>query len=52
MHPFDRLDMLRQHRIRFAGKGGGGYRFYTSVSRRVSKQSRIYAVPGDNPQGL
>src|SRR6266404_5560308 len=51
-HPLDQIDMLCEDGIGLVSKRGRNYFFYTSFSRRISKQSWIYAVSGDNSQDV
>jgi hypothetical protein len=51
-HPFNQIDTLRDDRISLARERGRNYFFYAGFSRRISEQSRINAVSGDDSQGL
>ena len=51
-HPFDQIDMLRENGIGLATKCSRYDFFYTSFSRRLSKQPRIRTVSGDNSENL
>src|SRR6266498_400303 len=51
-HPFDQINILREGRIGLASECGRNYFSYASFLRRISKQSGIYAVSGDNSQDL
>jgi hypothetical protein len=44
--------MLHEDRIGLVSECGRNYFFYAGFSRRISKQSGIYAVSGDDSQDV
>ena len=51
-HPLDYIDMLRERAICFVGKCSSNNFLYTGFSRRISKQSRVNTVAGNNSQNV